>query len=52
MFIYYRILYSIQKLNATALSKEEFAEEIIDNLEAGLNSFREILGDLNKAGQK
>lgn len=28
---------------------DELAEEIIDNLEAGLNSFREILGALNKA---
>ena len=28
---------------------DELAEEIIDNLEAGLNSFREILGALDKA---
>jgi type I restriction enzyme M protein len=28
---------------------DELAEEIIENLEAGLNSFREILGALNKA---
>ncbi|MDR4505209.1 MAG: type I restriction-modification system subunit M [Candidatus Scalindua sp.] len=28
---------------------DELAEEIIENLEAGLNNFREILGTLNKA---
>lgn len=28
---------------------DELAEEIIENLEAGLNSFREVLGSLNKA---
>lgn len=28
---------------------DELATEIIENLEAGLNSFREILGELNKA---
>ena len=29
---------------------DELAEEIIENLEAGLNSFREVLGALGKAG--
>jgi type I restriction enzyme M protein len=29
---------------------DELAEEIIENLEAGLNSFREVLGSLGKAG--
>ena len=29
---------------------DELAEDIIENLEAGLNSFRKILGALNKAG--
>jgi type I restriction enzyme M protein len=28
---------------------DELAEEIIENLEAGLNSFREVLAGLNKA---
>jgi len=28
---------------------DELAEEIIENLEAGLNSFREVLGALGKA---
>jgi len=29
---------------------DELAEEIIENLEAGLNSFREVLAGLEKAG--
>lgn len=29
---------------------DELAEEIIENLEAGLNSFREVLAGLGKAG--
>ncbi len=29
---------------------DELAEEIIENLEAGLNSFREVLVALEKAG--
>ena len=29
---------------------DELAEEIIENLEAGLNSFREVLGSLGKTG--
>ncbi len=29
---------------------DELAEEIIENLEAGLNSFREVLAGLDKAG--
>lgn len=29
---------------------DELAEEIIENLEAGLNSFREVLNGLEKAG--
>lgn len=31
-----------------ALMPDELAEEIIENLEAGLNSFREVLAGLNK----
>jgi type I restriction enzyme M protein len=31
---------------------DELAEEIIENLEAGLNSFREVLGALNSSAQE
>jgi len=32
------------------LEPDELAEAIIENLEAGLNSFREVLAGLGKAG--
>jgi type I restriction enzyme M protein len=32
-------------------SPDELAEEIIENLEAGLTSFRQVLAGLNKTGK-
>jgi type I restriction enzyme M protein len=42
-------VFSLKDKSLSDLEPDELAEGIIENLEAGLNSFREVLAGLTKA---